>query len=136
MKVRGRYLAILGDCAGGRTLPHKPGFVGGLPFNTPFGTIYSTNITPDRDTGIGNWSEADFSRALHDGVAPGATHLYPALPYTYFTRITPQDTADLFAYLKTLTPVHRPATPNGGSDVLQDGAMPVPQPAKSQGLRI
>jgi mono/diheme cytochrome c family protein len=110
--ARGRYLAILGDCAGCHTLPHKPGLAGGLPFNTPFGAIYSTNITPDRDTGIGNWSEADFSRALHDGVAPGGKHLYPALPYAYFTRITPQDTADLFAYLKTLTPVHRPATQN------------------------
>jgi mono/diheme cytochrome c family protein len=110
--ARGRYLAILGDCAGCHTLPHGAAFTGGLSFNTPFGTIYSTNITPDRDTGIGGWSEADFSRALHDGVAPGGKHLYPALPYVYFTRITPQETSDLFAYLKTLAPVHRPATPN------------------------
>ena len=110
--ARGRYLAILGDCSGCHTLPNGPPFAGGLSFNTPFGTLYSTNITQDRDTGIGNWSETDFSRALHDGVAPGDTHLYPALPYVYFSRITPQDTSDLFAYIKTLTPVHRPATPD------------------------
>jgi mono/diheme cytochrome c family protein len=110
--ARGHYLAILGDCAGCHTLPHAPAFAGGLGFNAPFGTIYSTNITPDRQTGIGNWSEEDFSRALHDGIAPGGKHLYPALPYIYFNRITPQETSDLFAYLRTLAPVRRPATPN------------------------
>ena len=110
--ARGRYLAILGDCAGCHTLPHGPAFAGGLSFSTPFGTIYSTNITPDRQTGIGGWSEEDFYRALHDGVAAGGKHLYPALPYTYFTRITRQDTRDLFAYVKTLTPVQRPPTPD------------------------
>jgi len=110
--ARGRYLAILGDCAGCHTLPHGPAFAGGLSFSTPFGTIYSTNITPDRQTGIGGWSEEDFYRALHDGVAAGGKHLFPALPYTYFTRITRQDTRDLFAYVKTLTPVQRPPTPD------------------------
>ena len=94
---RGRYLAILGDCAGCHTVPGKAAYSGGLSFNTPFGILYSTNITPDRETGIGDWSETDFSRALHDGVAPGGKHLYPALPYVYFNRITPQETADLFA---------------------------------------
>jgi mono/diheme cytochrome c family protein len=109
---RGRYLAILGDCAGCHTVPHGQAFAGGLPFNAQFGTVYSTNITPDRETGIGGWSNAQFYRALHDGIAPGGKHLYPALPYVYFARLTRQDTDDLFAYLKSLKPVHRPATPN------------------------
>lgn len=109
---RGRYLAILGDCAGCHTAAHGPAFAGGLPFHAQFGTVYSTNITPDRTTGIGAWSADDFYRALHEGIAPGGKHLYPALPYVYFTRITRQDTDDLFAYLRTLKPVRRPPTPN------------------------
>jgi len=83
--ARGRYLAILGDCAGCHTVGKGPAYAGGLSFNTPFGTIYSTNITPDHETGIGGWSADDFYKALHNGVAPGAKHLYPALPYAYFT---------------------------------------------------
>jgi len=110
--ARGRNLAILGDCAGCHTQAHGPAFAGGLSFNTPFGTIYSTNITPDRDTGIGKWSEADFYRALHEGIAPGGEQLYPAFPYIYFRRITRQDTDELFAYLRTLKPVQRKPTPN------------------------
>lgn len=110
--ARGRYLAILGDCAGCHTRPKGAGFAGGLPFNAQFGTVYSTNITPDPETGIGKWSEADFYRALHEGIAPGGKHLYPAFPYIYFRRVTRQDTDDLFAYLKTLKPVHRPPPPN------------------------
>jgi len=109
---RGKYLAILGDCAGCHTRPHGPAFAGGLPFEAQFGTVYSTNITPDRQTGIGNWSEDDFYRALHDGVAPGGRHLYPAFPYIYFRRVTRRDTGDLFAYLKSLKPVRQPSTPN------------------------
>jgi mono/diheme cytochrome c family protein len=109
---RGRYLAILGDCAGCHTQVKGPAYAGGLPFNTPFGILHSTNITPDRETGIGNWTGDDFYRALHDGVAPGGKHLYPAFPYIYFARITRQDTDDLFAYLHTLKPVKKAATPN------------------------
>jgi len=110
--ARGSYLAVLGDCAGCHTKANGPAYAGGLPFDTPFGTIHSTNITPDRDTGLGKWTEADFYRALHDGVAPGGRHLYPAFPYIYFRRITRQDTSDLFAYLRSLKPVHRKPTPN------------------------
>jgi mono/diheme cytochrome c family protein len=109
---RGGYLAILGDCAGCHTGTRQPAFSGGLPFVTPFGTIYSTNITADPNTGIGNWSEDDFYRALHDGVAPGGKHLYPAFPYIYFRRLSRQDSDDLFAFLHTLKPAHRPPTPN------------------------
>lgn len=110
--ARGRYLAILGDCAGCHTRPHGSAYAGGLPFNAQFGTVYSTNITPDRATGIGGWTEDQFYRALHDGIAANGQHLYPAFPYAYFTRVTRQDTDDLFAYLKTLPPVHKPPTPN------------------------
>lgn len=109
---KGRYLAILGDCAGCHTAANGPALAGGLPFRAPFGTIYSTNITPDPDTGIGRWSAQDFYRALHDGIAPGGRHLYPAFPYAYFTRISRTETEDLFAYLKTVKPVRRAPTPN------------------------
>jgi mono/diheme cytochrome c family protein len=109
---RGRYLAILGDCQGCHTAPHQPAFSGGLPFTARFGTVYSTNITPDLQTGIGRWSEDDFYRALHDGIAPGGRHLYPAFPYVYFARLNRQETRDLFAWLKTLKPVHRSPTHN------------------------
>jgi mono/diheme cytochrome c family protein len=110
--ARGRYLTVLGDCAGCHTSAHGPAYAGGLPFNAQFGTVYSTNITPDRKTGIGDWTADQFYRALHDGIAANGRHLYPAFPYAYFTRITRQDTDDLFAYLKTLKPVHQPPTPN------------------------
>jgi mono/diheme cytochrome c family protein len=110
--VRGKYLAILGDCAGCHTQTKGPGFAGGLPFHAAFGTVYSTNITPDKETGIGAWTEDDFTRALHEGIAPGGRHLYPAFPYIYFARVTRQDTADLFAYLQTLKPVRKAPTPN------------------------
>jgi mono/diheme cytochrome c family protein len=110
--ARGRYLALLGDCAGCHSAAHEPAFSGGLPFTASFGTVFSTNITPDNDTGIGNWTEAQFYRALHQGIAADGSHLYPAFPYSYFTRISRADTDALFAYLKTLKPVDRPPTPN------------------------
>lgn len=109
---RGAYLAVLGDCAGCHTKPSGPALAGGLPFHAQFGTVYSTNITPDRQTGIGTWTENDFYRALHDGIAPGGRHLYPAFPYIYFWRVTRQDTDDLFAYLKSVKPVSQAPTPN------------------------
>lgn len=110
--ARGKYLALLGDCAGCHTQAHGPVFGGGLPFNTPFGTIYATNITPDAETGIGKWSADDFHRAITQGIAPGGKHLYPALPYLYFHRISRAESDDLFAYLQTLKGVRKPPTPN------------------------
>jgi mono/diheme cytochrome c family protein len=110
--ARGKYLAILGDCAGCHTAPHQPAFSGGLPFTAAFGTLYSTNITPDRQTGIGNWTADQFYRALHKGIAADGRHLYPAFPYIYFAKVTRADTDALFAYLKTLPPVHKQPTPN------------------------
>ncbi len=109
---RGAYLAILGDCAGCHTKANQPLYSGGYAFTVPFGTLYSTNITPDRDTGIGNWTADQFYRALHDGIAADGSHLYPAFPYIYFTRISRADSDALFAYFKSVKPVHRPPTPN------------------------
>src|SRR3954454_12339948 len=94
---RGRYLAILGDCIGCHTTAHGPSYAGGLPFNAQFGTVYSTNITPDKKTGIGGWTPDQFYRALHEGIAADGHHLYPAFPYVYFSRLTRRDSDDLFA---------------------------------------
>ena len=96
---RGEYLAKLGDCAGCHTVPKRgTPFAGGLAMGSPFGTIYSTNITPDPQTGIGHYSYADFEHALRDGVAPGGKRLYPAMPYASFTKISDPDMRALYAY--------------------------------------
>jgi mono/diheme cytochrome c family protein len=110
--ARGQYLAVLGDCAGCHTVAHQPAFSGGLAFSAQFGTVYSTNITPDRDTGIGAWTNDQFYRALHQGIAADGHHLYPAFPYLYFARTSRADSDALLAYLKSLKPVYRRPTPN------------------------
>ena len=82
---RGKQLATAADCAGCHTAdPSKP-FAGGKRLPTPFGAVYSPNLTPDRETGIGAWSDEDFRRAFREGVAPDGSHYYPAFPYAYFT---------------------------------------------------
>jgi mono/diheme cytochrome c family protein len=106
----GRYLAVVGDCAGCHTNGMQPAYSGGRGFSAGFGLVYSSNITPDRATGIANWSAEQFYRALHRGISPDGRHLYPAFPYPYFTHTSRADTDALFAYLKTLKPV-RKATP-------------------------
>ena len=78
---RGRYLVNAGDCAACHTADGGRPFAGGRAIPTPFGTIYSTNITPDPDTGIGKWSDTDFYRAMHEGLGAKGLHLYPAFPY-------------------------------------------------------
>ena len=104
--AHGKALVIAGDCASCHTAdPAKP-FAGGKRINTPFGGIYSPNLTPDRDTGLGAWSEGDFHRALRSGVAPDGSRYYPAFPYPYFTKLTRQDIEAIRAYLATLAPVH------------------------------
>ena len=85
---------------------------GGLAFETPFGTIYSTNITPDPETGIGAWSEWDFLNSLRHGVRPNGDHLYPAFPYTSYTKASDEDIAAMYAYLQTIEPVNQPALEN------------------------
>lgn len=101
----GKALVVAGDCAGCHTAdPAKP-FAGGKRIDTPFGAIYAPNLTPDRDTGIGAWQDADFTRALRYGIAPDGSHYYPAFPYPYFTKMTKDDTLAIRAYLGTLAPV-------------------------------
>jgi mono/diheme cytochrome c family protein len=103
--AHGEQLAAVGNCIACHTVPGEKAFAGGLALPTPFGTIYSTNITPDPDTGIGRWSEAAFERALREGVDREGRHLYPAFPYDHYTRITDEDVSALYAYLMTREPV-------------------------------
>ena len=109
---QGHYLAIAGNCVSCHTHPGGRPFAGGLEFDTPFGTLYSTNITPDPGTGIGKWSEQDFVSALRSGVRPDGQHLYPAFPYTAFTKVSDADAHALFVYLRTLPPVQAVAPEN------------------------
>jgi mono/diheme cytochrome c family protein len=110
--VRGAQLAAVGDCVACHTAAGGKFGAGGLPLETPFGTIYSTNITPDPDTGIGHWSLAAFTRAMREGVARDGHLLYPVFPYPHFTHMTDADIKDLYAYLMTRTPVRSPAKDN------------------------
>lgn len=104
--ARGAQLSAIGNCATCHTRPGGKSFAGGLPLNTPFGVIYSTNITPDLETGIGAWTQADFLRAMHDGVDRGGRNLYPAFPYDHFTRVTDEDVGAIYAYIMTREAVH------------------------------
>ena len=105
---RGRYLATVGDCAGCHTKPGGKNFAGGLPIATPFGTVIASNITPDKQTGIGLWSDDDFARAMTEGVRRDGKHLFPAMPYPYFTKASRDDVLAIRAYLNTV-----PAVDNG-----------------------
>jgi mono/diheme cytochrome c family protein len=109
---RGKYLADVGDCLACHTVEKGTPFAGGRGIETPFGTIYSSNLTPDRETGLGAWSDEDFYNAMHFGVAPDGTRLYPAFPYPYFTKLTRDDVAAIRAYLNTLSPVKARRPPN------------------------
>jgi mono/diheme cytochrome c family protein len=102
---RGKYLVDAADCVACHTAEHGKPFAGGRPIETPFGTIYSPNITPDRETGIGAWSDQDFYRAMHSGIGPDGKRLYPAFPFPYFTKMPREDVLAVRAYLSTLMPV-------------------------------
>jgi mono/diheme cytochrome c family protein len=103
--AHGKAIVDAADCTGCHTAdPAKP-FAGGKRIDTPFGGIYSPNLTPDRDTGLGGWSDDNFYQALRNGVAPNGSRYYPAFPYPYFTKLTRQDILAIKAYLATLTPV-------------------------------
>jgi mono/diheme cytochrome c family protein len=110
--ARGKALTDAGDCASCHTAdPAKP-FAGGKRIDTPYGGIYSPNLTPDRETGLGAWSDDEFYRALRFGVARDGSRYYPAFPYPNFTKLTRQDILAIRAYLATLTPVRNtPPTP-------------------------
>jgi mono/diheme cytochrome c family protein len=109
---RGRELAAIGNCNDCHTVKGGGSFAGGLPVPTPFGTIYSSNITPDAETGIGRWSEAAFRRAMRSGVNRDGQHLYPTFPYDHFTNVSDEDDAALYAFLMTRPPVPAPAHAN------------------------
>jgi mono/diheme cytochrome c family protein len=104
---RGAYIFSAADCGACHTNVKAKGplLAGGRPLKTPFGTFYTPNITPDPDTGIGRWSDADFMRALRRGVSPGNDHYFPVFPYGSFTKMTDQDLLDLKAYIFSLPAV-------------------------------
>jgi mono/diheme cytochrome c family protein len=110
--ARGRYLALAGDCIGCHQARGGAPFAGGVAVPTVFGTIYTSNITPDRETGIGTWSADDFWRALHDGKGKSGEYLYPAFPYPNYTRITRPDADAIYAYLMALPAVRQPNREN------------------------
>ncbi|USQ98007.1 cytochrome c [Caulobacter sp. RL271] len=113
MVARGEVLAGAGYCSTCHTTKGGQPFAGGYPMKTSFGVIYSTNITPDPKTGIGAWSEAAFSRALREGVGRDGSHLFPALPYDHFTKLSDADVSALYAYMMTRPAVVAPAKRNG-----------------------
>jgi len=109
--ARGEYLARAANCLTCHSAPGRTPLAGGAPFGLPFGTLYSTNITPDKETGIGNWSDDDFVRAVREGVSPHHT-LYPAMPYTSYAALSRDDVLAIKAYLFSQPPVREPNTPN------------------------
>jgi alcohol dehydrogenase (quinone), cytochrome c subunit len=111
--ARGQYLAAIGNCVSCHTVAGAAQLAGGVPFETPFGVIYSTNITPDSNTGIGSWSAADFRRAMHEGIAADGSHLFPAFPYTAFTKVSDEDVDAIYAYLRSVPAVKYTPPTNG-----------------------
>ncbi len=109
LAAKGEYLVRVGGCAACHTAPGGQPFAGGVAINSPFGTLYGPNITPDKTYGIGDWSDDDFYRTLHEGIAKGGVHLYPAFPYQWFTKVTREDVRAIKAWLDTLAPVATPS---------------------------
>jgi mono/diheme cytochrome c family protein len=109
---RGEYLTRAADCAVCHTAKDGVPFAGGRAFVLPFGTMYSTNITPDTETGIGAYTDADFLGAVHKGVGRGNNKLYPAMPYASYTYMSDADALAVKAYLFSLRPVRAPTIPN------------------------
>jgi mono/diheme cytochrome c family protein len=110
---RGRYLVTASDCTGCHTIPggHQP-FAGGRPIETPFGNIVAPNITPDRETGIGAWSDDEFEAALRKGIRPDGSRLYPAMPFNAYTKMSREDVLAIRAYLNTIEPVRHAVVAN------------------------
>ena len=109
---RGQYLVRAGGCFSCHTAKGGEKLAGGRPLTTPFGTFYSPNITPDPDTGIGRWADAQFLRALRDGVRPDGANYFPVFPYPSFTGITDSNALAMKAYLFSLPPVHQKNRPH------------------------
>ena len=111
--ARGAYIAKAADCMPCHSAVGGAEWAGGLPLATPFGALYSPNVTPDKATGIGRWSEAQFYRTLHDGIGRGGKYIYPVMPFTSYTKLTRDDVHALWAYMRSLKPVQQPNRPNG-----------------------
>jgi mono/diheme cytochrome c family protein len=109
---QGEYLAHAGDCLACHTAPSGKPFAGGLAMPTPFGTLYTTNITPDRETGVGTWSADNFYSLMHTGRSPDGGLIYPAMPFGSYTKVTRADSDAIFAYLRSVRPVRAPNRPN------------------------
>jgi mono/diheme cytochrome c family protein len=109
---RGRYLAVLSDCAACHTAPDGPPFAGGVALQTPFGTLVAPNITPDPDTGIGHMTNDEFLAALHEGRGQNGKRLYPAMPYPSYTKMTDDDVLAMRAYFATVAPVRNRVVSN------------------------
>jgi cytochrome c5 len=107
---RGEYLVKMGDCIACHTAPGGQAFAGGLAFDTPFGTLYSPNITPDKVHGIGKWTDEQFNQAVREGIAPDGQYFFPAFPFPYYNKLTNQDLKDIRAYLNAI-----PAVPQANS---------------------
>ncbi|MEI9982658.1 MAG: c-type cytochrome [Aliidongia sp.] len=103
--AQGKYLADAGDCIACHTQPGGTLFAGGRPMATPFGTLYTPNISPDTETGIGKWTADQFYTMMHTGRYPDGSLLYPAMPFGAYTKVTRQDSDAIFAYLRSVPPV-------------------------------
>ncbi|MBP1849139.1 c-type cytochrome [Rhizobium halophytocola] len=110
--IDGRYQAVLGDCQACHTKPGGEPFAGGAPLETPFGTLVPPNITPDAETGIGNWSQADFHKMMKTGIGHDGIRLYPAMPYPAYTKMSDDDIDHLWRYMTTIEPVHNDVEAN------------------------
>ncbi len=110
--IRGRYQAVLTDCAACHTAPGGKPLSGGLPLHTPFGDLVPPNITPDKETGIGDWTKEEFRSALKQGVGHGGKRLYPAMPYPAYTKMSDMDVDNLWSYIRTVEPVHNAVEAN------------------------
>ena len=108
----GEYLARAGDCIACHTARGGEAFAGGLEMKTPFGALYTPNITPDPETGIGKWSADDFYKALHEGRSRDGSLLYPAFPYPSYTKMTRADADAIYGYIWSLKTVRRKNTPH------------------------
>jgi mono/diheme cytochrome c family protein len=109
---QGQYLAQAGDCIACHTVPGGALFAGGRAMPTPFGTLYSSNITPDTQTGIGDWTAGQFYASMHVGRMPDGGLLYPAMPFGAYTKVTRRDSDAIFAYLRSIPPVRAPNRPH------------------------
>ena len=126
--AKGEALAGGGYCGECHTAKGGAKYAGGYGMPTPFGVIYSTNITPDPETGIGRWSEAAFARAMHEGVARDGSHLFPGFPFDHFSELTDDDVKALYAYFMTRPPVR--ATPH------QHGTFSAQHPRPQAGWKL